>query len=120
MKNIPDLKLKLLAVLLARQTGPSFLTLEELDAKLGDWLRMDCFYPHIKRTVRPNGTVRVNNRLYRVHWRLRTRVVGLRVNPAKAGHIEVFYQGIYFGLAKPLNVRLNSQNRPGSDYEKRP
>jgi len=78
------------------------------------------FYHQLTRTVRRDGTVRLGNHLYEVDLSLRTLAVQLRFDPFKLDHIEVFYRGNPFGLAKPVNAHLNSQI-PGSDtYEKRP
>jgi hypothetical protein len=42
----------------------------------------------------------------------------LRYDPFKLDRIEVYYRGGTFGLAKLVNLHLNSQIHPGSDYEK--
>jgi hypothetical protein len=77
------------------------------------------FYHRLTRTVRRDGTVRLDNQLYEVDLSLRTLAVQLRFDPFKRDRIEVFYRGNPFGLAKPVNAQLNSQI-PGSDtYEKR-
>jgi putative transposase len=77
------------------------------------------FYHQLTRTVRRDGTVRLENRLYEVDLSLRTLPVQLRFDPFKLDRIEVFYRSSAFGLAKPVNAQLNSQI-PGSDtYEKR-
>ena len=64
-------------------------------------------------------TVRIDNHLYEVDLSLRTLEIQLRFDPFKLDRIEVSYRGTSFGLAKPVNLHLNSQIRPGSDYEKR-
>jgi transposase InsO family protein len=77
------------------------------------------FYHELKRTVRRDGTVRIDNRLYEVDLSLRTLTVQLRFDPFKLERIEVYHRGTSFGLAKPVNLHLNSQIQPSSAYEKR-
>jgi len=76
------------------------------------------FYHQVKRTVRRDGTVRIDNHLYEVDLSLRTLEIQLRFDPFKLDRIEVYYRGSSFGLAKPVDLHLNSQIHPGSDYEK--
>jgi transposase InsO family protein len=78
------------------------------------------FYHQIDRTVRRDGTVRIDNQLYEVDLSLRTLEVQLRFDPAKLDRVEVLYRGTPFGLAKPVNLHLNSQIQTSSAYEKRP
>jgi len=77
------------------------------------------FYHQVTRTVRRDGTVRIDNHLYEVDLSLHTLQVQLRFDPFKLDRIEVSYRGGRFGLAQPVNLHLNSQIHPGSDYEKR-
>ena len=76
------------------------------------------FYHQVTRTVRRDGTVRIANHLYEVDLSLRTLQVQLRFDPFKLARIEVYYRGGTFGLAKLVNLHLNSQIHSGSDYEK--
>lgn len=78
------------------------------------------FYHQVNRTVRRDGTVRIDNHLYEVDLSLRTLQVQLRFDPFKLDYIEVYYRGSSFGLAKLVNLHLNSQIDPGNNYEKRP
>lgn len=78
------------------------------------------FYHQLIRTVRRDGTVRLENQLYEVDLSLRTLAVQLRFDPFKLDRIEVFYRGTAFGLAKPVNAQLNSQISGSDTYEKRP
>jgi hypothetical protein len=78
------------------------------------------FYHQLTRTVRRDGTVRLENRLYEVDLSLRTLPVQLRFDPFKLDRIEVFYRGTAFGLAQPVNAQLNSQISGSDTYEKRP
>jgi len=77
------------------------------------------FYHQLTRTVRRDGTVRLENQLYEVDLSLRTLTVQLRFDPFQLDRIEVTYRGAAFGLAKPVNAQLNSQIQGGSAYEKR-
>ena len=77
------------------------------------------FYHQLTRTVRRDGTVRLENQLYEVDLSLRTLTVQLRFDPFRLDRIEVTYRGAAFGLAKPVNAQLNSQIQGGSAYEKR-
>jgi transposase InsO family protein len=78
------------------------------------------FYHQVTRTVRRDGTIRIDNHLYEVDLSLRTLEIQLRFDPFKLDRIEVYYRGASHGLAKPVNLHLNSQISPRSDYEKRP
>ncbi len=77
------------------------------------------FYHQVDRTVRRDGTVRIGNRLYEVDLSLRTFEVQLHFDPFKLDRVEVSYRGTSFGLAKPVDLHLNSQIQPSSAYEKR-
>ena len=77
------------------------------------------FYHQVTRTVRRDGTVRIDNHLYEVDLSLRTLEIQLRFDPFKLDRIEVYYRGAIFGLAKPVDLHLNSQIHPGNNYEKR-
>jgi len=76
------------------------------------------FYHQVNRTVRRDGTIRIDNQFYEVDLSLRTLEIQLRFDPFKLDRVEVYYRGGSFGLAKPVNLHLNSQIHPGSDYEK--
>jgi transposase InsO family protein len=78
------------------------------------------FYHELTRTVRRDGTVRLDNQLYEVDLSLRTLSVQLRFDPFTLDRVEVHYRGSSFGLAKPVNLHLNSQLQGGAAYEKRP
>jgi hypothetical protein len=77
------------------------------------------FYAEVTRTVRRDGTIRLNNQLYEVDLALRTLSVTLRFDPFKMDRIEVYHRDTSFGLAKPLNAQLNSQITSSQAYEKR-
>jgi putative transposase len=78
------------------------------------------FYAEVTRTVRRDGTVRLDNRLYEVDLALRTLSITLRFDPFKLDRIEVYHRGASFGLAKPVDAQLNSQITSTQAYEKRP
>ncbi len=77
------------------------------------------FYHEVNRTVRRDGTIRLGNQLYEVDLSLRTLEVQLRFDPFKLDRIQVAYRAASFGLAKPVNLQLNSQIHGASSYEKR-
>lgn len=78
------------------------------------------FYAQVTRTVRRDGTVRLDNRLYEVDLALRTLSITLRFDPFKLDRIEIYHRGASFGLAKPVDAQLNSQITSTQAYEKRP
>jgi len=78
------------------------------------------FYAQLTRTVRRDGTIRLDNRLYEVDLALRTLSVTVRFDPFKLDRIEVYHRGASFGFAKPLDAQLNSQLTNSQAYEKRP
>ena len=77
------------------------------------------FYHQVTRTVRRDGTVRIDNQLYEVDLSLRTLAVQLRFDPFRLDRVEVTYRGTPFGGAKPVNLHLNSQIPGTNAYEKR-
>jgi transposase InsO family protein len=77
------------------------------------------FYAQVTRTVRRDGTVRLDNHLYEVDLALRTLSITLRFDPFKLDRIEVYHRGASFGLAKPVDAQLNSQITSTQAYEKR-
>jgi transposase InsO family protein len=78
------------------------------------------FYAEVIRTVRRDGTVRLDNQLYEVDLALRTLSITLRFDPFQLDRIEVYHRGASFGLAKPVDPQLNSQITSTQAYEKRP
>lgn len=66
------------------------------------------FYTRCERTVRKDGTVRIDNRLFEVDLSLRTQRIQLRFDPFGFDHIEVWHRDRYVGLAKSCNLHLNS------------
>lgn len=75
--------------------------------------RMDIepmFYVRLERTVRKNGTVRLEGELYEVPLSLRALKVQLRLDPWRRTRIEVWYQNKFMGLARKAPLHLNAEN----------
>lgn len=66
------------------------------------------FYTRLERTVRKDGTVRIDNSLFEVDLSLRTQRIELRFDPFSFARIEVWHQDRFTGCAKPCNLNLNS------------
>ena len=64
------------------------------------------FFTRIKRTVRKDGTVRIEGKLYEVDLSLRALEVQLRFDPYRMDRIEVYYRGKACGLARPVDLHL--------------
>ena len=75
------------------------------------------FYMRLKRVIRKDGTLRLNNQGYEVDLTLRGLEVQLRFDPYKMDRIEIYYREQSFGLAKPVNLHLNSQLSNRHNYE---
>ena len=76
------------------------------------------FFTRIKRTVRKNGTVRIDASLYEVDLSLRALEVELRFDPYTMSRIEVYYRGKACGLARPVDLHLNSQLEGSQHYDR--
>jgi len=74
------------------------------------------FYLRLNRTVRKNGTIRLDNDLYEVPLSLRTLEVQLRLDPWRRHRIEVWYQDKFIGLARKAPLHLNSQTSSSHDH----
>jgi putative transposase len=81
-------------------------TLRHLETGL-DWEAL--FFTRLERTVRKDGTVRIDGKLYEVDLSLRALEVQLRFDPYTMQRIEVYYRGKACGLARPVDLHLNSQ-----------
>jgi transposase InsO family protein len=77
------------------------------------------FFTRTERTVRKDGTVRIDKKLYEVDLSLRALRVELRFNPFTMRHIEVWHQEAFRGLAHPVNLQLNSERGGSQSYEER-
>lgn len=67
------------------------------------------FFLHLPRTVRKDGTVRLDNVLYEVPLSLRGLRIQLRLDPWRRQRIEVWHQDQFKGLARPAPLHLNAQ-----------
>jgi putative transposase len=76
------------------------------------------FYVRLERTVRKNGTVRLDRELYEVPLSLRALKVQLRLDPWRRIRIEVWYQNKFMGLARKAPLHLNSENGGSQAYER--
>jgi len=76
------------------------------------------FYVHLDRTVRKNGTVRLDGQLYEVPLSLRALKIQLRLDPFRRARLEVWHQNKFMGLAKKAPLHLNSQLDARSGYER--
>jgi hypothetical protein len=88
----------------------------KLDADLDELEAL--FFTRIERTVRKDGTVRIDKKLYEVDLSLRTLRIQLRFNPFTLARIEVWYQDRFIGCAQRANLHLNSDLEGGQAYEK--
>jgi len=77
------------------------------------------FYTRKERTVRKDGTVRIDKKLYEVDLSLRALRVELRFDPFTLSRIEVYHRDAFVCLAKPVNLHLNSETGGSQSYEKR-
>ena len=89
---------------------------------LRQWSEMDdiqpLFYQRLERTVRKNGTVRLEGQLYEVPLSLRALKIQLRLDPWRRARIEVWYQGKLMGLARLAPLHLNAENGGSQAYER--
>ena len=76
------------------------------------------FYVHLDRTVRKNGTVRLDGLLYEVPLSLRALKVQLRLDPFRRARIEVWHQNKLMGLAKKAPLHLNSELDARRGYDR--
>jgi transposase InsO family protein len=76
------------------------------------------FYLRLERTVRKNGTIRLDGQLYEVPLSLRALKVQLRLDPWRRTRIEVWYQNQFKGLARQAPLHLNSENGGSQAYER--
>lgn len=76
------------------------------------------FYLRLERTVRKNGTVRLEGDLYEVPLSLRALKVQLRLDPWRRTRIEVWYQNQFKGLARQAPLHLNAETGGSQAYER--
>ena len=87
--------------------------LRPLDPKL-DLDRL--FFTRIERVVRKDGTVRIENVLFEVNPILRGLRVELDLDPWVLNPVFVRYKGQDMGLARKVDLQLNSQLQGGAPY----
>jgi len=75
------------------------------------------FYTRLERTVRKDGTVRINQKLFEVNLSLRAHRVELRFDPFKLNRIEVWHQETMVCLARLADLHLNSETGGSQSYE---
>jgi transposase InsO family protein len=75
------------------------------------------FYTRKERTVRKDGTVRIDKKLYEVDLSLRALRVELRFDPFTLSRIEVYHREVFVCLARPVNLQLNSETGGSQSYE---
>lgn len=81
------------------------------------------FHTRIQRTVRKNGTIRIDTRLYEVDLSLRGQRIEIRYDPfatpEPSQRLEVYHQSRYRGSAQPVDLHLNSQlHRDSQNYQR--
>jgi putative transposase len=85
--------------------------------KLGADIDVDAlFYTRIERTVRKDGTIRIDNRLYEVDLSLRALKVQVCFDPFTRRRVEIWYQEKLVCLAKVVNLSANSEWGGNHDY----
>lgn len=75
------------------------------------------FFTEIDRTVRKDGTIRLDARLYEVPLSLRALTIQIRFDPFSRRRIEAWHQGKFIALATPANVNLNHETGGSNAYE---
>ena len=76
------------------------------------------FFTRITRTVRKDGTVRIEGKLYEVDLSLRALEVELRFDPFSMKRIEVYHRNRACGLARLVDLHLNSQLDGSRHYDR--
>ena len=76
------------------------------------------FYLRLERTVRKNGTIRLDGELYEVPLSLRALKIQLRLDPWRRTRIEVWYQNQFKALARKAPLHLNAENGGSQAYER--
>lgn len=74
------------------------------------------FYTRIERTVRKDGTIRIDNRLYEVDLSLRALRVEVCFDPFTRRRVEIRHQEKLVCLAKMVNLSANSEWGGSHDY----
>ena len=110
----------ILANLIERKSLIDRLASEDVSQKPGDAeikKFINDFLTEIDRTVRKDGTIRLDGRLYEVPLSLRALTIQIRFDPFSRRRIEVWHQGKFIALATPANVNLNHETGGSNAYE---
>jgi transposase InsO family protein len=75
------------------------------------------FYKRLMRTVRKDGTVRIDKKLFEVDLSLRAMRVELRFDPFTLARIEVWYRESLVCLARLVDLHLNSETGGSQSYD---
>jgi putative transposase len=76
------------------------------------------FYTHLERSVRKDGTIRLDGELFEVDLSLRALKIQLRLDPFTRARIEVWYQGKLICLARKANRQANSETGGNTAYDR--
>jgi transposase InsO family protein len=75
------------------------------------------FYLRLERTVRKDGTIRLDGQLYEVPLSLRALKIQLRLDPWRRTRLEVWHQNKFMGLARQAPLHLNAETGGSQAYE---
>jgi putative transposase len=75
------------------------------------------FYKRLMRTVRKDGTVRIDKKLFEVDLSLRAMRVELRFDPFTLDRVEVWYRESLVCLARLVDLHLNSETGGSQSYD---
>ena len=78
----------------------------------------ELFLKKTERRVRTDATISIDGRLWEVPVHLKGACVEIRYDPFESSVVEIFFQGIQAGLARPLDKTLNSKIYDSKDYER--
>jgi transposase InsO family protein len=75
------------------------------------------FFTRLERSVRKDGTIRLDGVLYEVDLSLRALTVEVRFDPFSRRRIEIWHHGKLVCLAKATNLAINSQTGETHIYD---
>lgn len=78
----------------------------------------ELFLAKTQRRVRTDATISIDGKLWEVPVHLKGARVEVRYDPFEFTVVEIFFQGIQAGLARPLDKALNSKNYGSKDYKR--
>jgi putative transposase len=76
----------------------------------------ELFLAKTQRRVRTDATISIDGKLWEVPVHLKGARVEVRYDPFEYTVVEIFFQGIQAGLARPLDKSLNSKIYDSKDY----